>query len=677
MKKYIGAIVLSLIASVPLLWVAVLSTQSITKGGNLTADTEITIPTFKECIFTLVNNRLTLMIWVLMIVMIAILIIISYESSYSTKLYKVTNKIKIPVPSGENQHGSSWWMSDGEYKACYPYNVVKTNDATFQWLIKSGYDDLPYNLQKNKLSHYISTTISSSKFVLKHTNPQNQKKKNLEPFEQGGLVVGYKKSLNKEYWYTIKDDIHSLILGFTGSGKTRCFVIQSLINMALAGESIFINDLKGEIYQYTAPFLKKLGYELIVLDFKNMAKSMSYNLLQPVIDNLKNGNVNKAIQRSMDIANILVGEKSEHGEPLWHNGELAVVAASIIACCYDNVKKPKNQNLPYVYEWVTRMCEQRPGKSLLLQEYLKAVGENHPANKLLAQANVAPDKTKGSFYTSAATNLSLWTDRELYHMVNKSDFELVDIGKRKTAFFVILPDDRTTFYKVAALIVSQMYECLSDYADVTLGSGRLPIRVNFLLDEFGNFPAISDIDTKLTMSRSKGIRYNLFLQSFAQLKNRYDDNLAQIIMDNCSQWIYLTASNPETLQTISKKLDKYTTTSYSRSSGKRQDTSTSVNYIERDLLTPGELAILKRPYMLLTSDNGHKVAYSPDLAKWSCNKMLGLGNKKHNNEVRAFRDKNRPILNDITKPPDYEGLWLEKNFLSFCKSYALKRMMTK
>lgn len=638
--------------------------------------------TIKDCFLIYKNNPIVIPLWFIYTGLITLCVWLKFNSnSYTTKEYKVTDKISIPMPSGENQYGSSWFISQSEFNKKYPYNVVNTKkDNTIRYLIDTGYDDLPFKLQPHKLRSYIYNKVALSEFALKLSTKSPKKIRkalNLEPFKEngGGLVVGYRKRGKKEYWNTVTDDVHALILGYTGSGKSRNFVLQSIINIALAGESMFINDIKGELFQYTAPLLRKLGYQVNVLDFKNMGKSMSYNLLQPIINSLNNKNLNLAIQQSKDVANILVGEKTKNGEPLWHNGELAVISASILACCYDNINKPHNQNLPYVYHFITKMCEQRKGQPLLLQEYLEAVGEGHPANLLLAQANVAPEKTKGSFYTSAATTLQLWTDKQLYHMVNKSDFDLAGLGKRKTAFYMILPDDRTTFYSVATLIVAQMYERLSEYADVELGGGRLPVRVNFMLDEFGNFPAIPDFNKKLTLSRSKGIRFYLFLQSIAQLESEYDKVIAQIILDNCPLWIYLTVSNPETLKLVAEKLDKYTTTSYSRSSSKSTDTNTSVNYIGRDLLTPGELQRLQRPYILVMHEGDNKVSQNPDISKWSCNKMLGLGNKRHNTKLREFRENNRPILNDVSKPTDYEGLWIDANFKRFCQAYKLRSML--
>jgi len=416
---------------------------------------------------------------------------------------------------------------------------------------------------------------------------------------------------------------------------------------------------------YLKNFLEKLDYNIIVIDFKNMSKSMSYNLLQPIIDKFKAGETNKAIQLCRDIANILVGEKSDHTEPIWHNGQLAVVAAAIIATVFDNMDKPQNQNLTYVYEFITRMCAERKGQPMLLQEYLEAVGESHPANILLAQANVAPSKTRGSFYTSAATTLSLYTDRELYHIMKKSDFNLIDIATKKTAMFVILPDEKTTFHPAATIIVSQLYEQLIEYSDVKLGTGRLPRRVNFMLEEFGNFSTIKDFDTKLTVGGGRGIRFNLFVQSLEQLKIKYEDKVAETIKGNCQTWVYLLANERNTKDEIVHKLGSYTTSSYSLSSSKHSNGSASMQLIKRELLTTEEIGRIKRPYQLLMGNSGQKVCFAPDLSKYSLNAMLGLGNVKHNESVREFREKNRAVYNDVSQPVVMDGIWTHMD--NFCE----------
>ena len=128
------------------------------------------------------------------------------------------------------------------------------------------------------------------------------------PLKRGGVVVGMRKEGGKERIYFVGEDCHLLCVGATRSGKSRCLVLQSICLLGLAGESIFCSDPKAELYQYTAEFLKKLGYQVLVLDFKNPEKSMRYNLLQPVIDAVNAGDTDRAEMLAWDLTNNLVGK---------------------------------------------------------------------------------------------------------------------------------------------------------------------------------------------------------------------------------------------------------------------------------------------------------------------------------------------------------------------------------
>lgn len=613
------------------------------------------------------------------------------KDDYQAELYSVTPDIQIPQPLGQYQHGSAWFLSDKKFCGDYPVVRINLKAPVFRYLLQQGKQDInevkKYRISNGELRQrklfqnlphrMIYIKYNHSKLYLKR-QAKMLKRLDTEPLKKtgGGLVVNYKIRGRKEYINVLTDDIHSMVLGSTGSGKSRYLVIQSIICQLLAGESVFVSDPKGELYQYLCRLLKRLGVNTIVLDYRDMSKSMGYNFLQPIIDKLKAGDLNKAMQLCRDYATMIAGKKNEQTEPLWHDGKVAVLAAGIMACTYDNMDKPQNQNLCYVYEWLTRMCAERPGgKGLLLNEYLKVAGEDHPANLIFAQANVAPSKTRGSFYTSACTALTVFTDIQLYHICSNSDFKLTDLATKRTAMFVILPESKTTFYPLVSLLVAQIYEALDDYSNNVLGSGRLPRRVHFDLDEFGNFSAFPDFNMMLTVGRSKGIIYNLFLQSYAQLKEKYNDNICEIIKGNCTNQIYLKSTDDSgTNKPISDSLGKYTTSSYSLSSnsGKYSGGSSSMNLSERNLLFPDELKRLRRPYMLVIGENGCKITNSPDLSKWAFNTMLGLGNKKHNEKVRALRQSQRPKLKDVDKPPEYDGMWVTANFNKF-KIQSLKK----
>lgn len=475
--------------------------------------------------------------------------------------------------------------------------------------------------------------------------------------KRGGVVIGMKKEGNRERVFYVGEDSHLLCIGATRSGKSRCLVIESICALGLAGEGIVVSDPKSELFHYTSEFLKKLSYEVLVLDFKSPAKSMRYNLLQPVIDAIKGGDTDRAEMLAWDLTNNLVGKPE--GEKIWTNGECSIIAAAILCVVCDNVNRPEYQNMTNVYWFISEMCKMIGNKMPLL-EYVKKLPPAHPARALLSISDVAPSRTRGSFYTSALTTLRLFTSKSIYAITRSSDFHLADVGSRKQALFIILPDERTTYYPVASLVVSQQYEMLAEAADRR--GGRLKRRVNFILDEYGNFTPISDMTNKLTVAAGRGMRYSLYVQGFDQLEEKYSKKIANTIKGNCQTWVYLQADDPETLKEISEKLGSYTTSSYQLSANHAKYTtpssSQSVSLTERKLLNTDEVRRVRRPYQIVTSRSHPALMYAPDLSQWYFNKMLGLGDEEHNRKLREERENKRPVITDTKQEIALWNIWV-------------------
>lgn len=661
-------------------------------------------------ISTVENHRLLFLCFMGFSLLISVALLMSYSRNYISKLQRITPRIYTPVAAGQNQHGSARWMKKKEISKTFATMVLKPEEPLYKRLLEEGKADKKiiknHTINDNNRSKWfrkVSIWFKSNyeklinEFIKKFfpevwkdkeqqriekeldliddgpddseisehmTNDQklpvisNQKTNNKEvqirkesvnllsqpPIKKGGIVIGKKKLLGgKELIYYIDEDGHLICIGATRSGKSRTLVIQSVCNLGLAGESMVLSDPKGELYQYTAGFLKRLGYKVVVLDFKNPLRSDRYNLLQPIIDAIDDDDIPLATECAWDLVGILVGEAK--GEKIWTNGEASTIACAIMSVVYDNREgeKRKYQTLTNVYYFIAEMCKP-VGKKMPIVEYVKELPDNHPAKPLVAISEIAPERTRGSFYTAALTTLKLFTSSYINAMTKESDYNPKDLGREKTALFFVLPDDRTTYYSIASILVLQHYIQLVNESDNR--GGRLKKRVNFLLDEFGNFAAIPNFDTLLTVAAGRGMRFNLFLQDFAQLETKYDENVAKTIKGNCQIWAYLQTDNPETLKEISEKLGTYTVSTYSLSaqSSKYQSASSSasVNLTGRALLMPEEVKRITRPYSLVTSREDPVIMYSPDLSKWHFNKMLGLGNEEHNRKVRDYRDKQRP-----------------------------------
>jgi len=517
---------------------------------------------------------------------------------YHSRTRNLADKIITPVSAGQGQHGTASFLDPKKVDESFTGIELNPEGSTLKTLLREGDFD-----------------ARDIQFGTERLVPCNQGKSRITDDADkdfptlAGTVLGMRPGKQGERLYCATEDVHTLCVGATRSGKTRTVVLQTIGVLGLAGESMVLSDPKGELSQYTMPFLERLGYKVVTLDFRSPAKSSRYNYLQVIMDAVDIGDMAAAIDATWDLTSALVGEAK--GERIWTDGEAAVIACAIISVVYDNrpLKNPNEpdglraaweeeqdvqrgewRNLGNVYAFLANMCA-AVGDTMPLTAYMARLPDGHPAKSLAAIAKVAPQRTQGSFYTAALATLRLFTNPNIHVMTATSDFHLMDIGCEKTAVFIILPDEKTTYYSLASLFVSQCYEQLVRAADHR--GGRLKRRTNFILDEFGNFAPIPDFESKLTVGGGRGIRFTLFLQSFAQLQKKYGDEVARIIRGNCEIWIYLQAEDMETLKEISDKLGNYTVSTFSVSgshggTGKTSN-SHSMQLTGRALLTVDEV----------------------------------------------------------------------------------------
>ncbi len=381
--------------------------------------------------------QLFLIIQTLFSLFFVFVIFIQKENVYQSVLVNVTDNIQTPRAMGQGQHGTARWLKDTEFKRIFKKNVLETN-----------------------------------------------KKLEEQKFRKGGLIVGYEQKENKENIYYIDKNTHALVVGSTRSGKTRTIVLQTIGNLALAGESMIISDPKQEIYHYTNKYLKDLEYEVIALDFKNTEKSNCYNFLQPVIDAINANNYSKAVKLAWDLTESLAGDESTKMEKIWKDGEMSIIAGAILTVVYENRKHPEFQNLANVYMFINEMCLTE-NNTMPLNKYIKDLSPENPASQIFGIARIAPERTRSSFFTSALVTLRLFVADDVNQITYKSDFELKDTARKKTAIFILLPDDTLTYYSIASLFVNQQYVSLVEESDKN--GGVLKIRTNFILDEFREF----------------------------------------------------------------------------------------------------------------------------------------------------------------------------------------------
>lgn len=417
-----------------------------------------------------------------------------------------------------------------------------------------------------------------------------------ESLPKAGLVMGADLE-NKKVWLVTEDE-HSLIIGTTGSGKTRRNIYPTIWTLAKAGESMVATDPKGELYAATRSFLESMGYEVVMLDFRNPREtSHHWNPMKPVLDALKDDDHSKASESAWNIAHMIVHQTKRTGDPIWANGSESVIAALILYVA-TQAKKDSEKHLGSVFQLLVEygQVKKREIDDGIFEEYVPLVEllEDLPPGNIaklaFATAGMSPEKMRGSFFASVAADLRLFSDPAISYMTSFQDHNLNELGKRKTAVFLIIPDEVKTRHFLAALYVDQTYLQLVELANKKANQ-RIDIRTNFLLDEFGNMPKITDFDTKITVSRSRGVRYNLVVQGLDQLKEKYGET-ANTISGNCRVWLYLLTGDNQTAKVISEKLGTYTvaTDGYSSTSRARDlSSSYSQNLSKRELLTPDEV----------------------------------------------------------------------------------------
>lgn len=354
----------------------------------------------------------------------------------------------------------------------------------------------------------------------------------------------------KEVWVD-NSEYHNLVIGSTGSGKTQT-VVKPMVNLlAKKGESMIITDPKGEIYKYAANALKERGYKIIVLNFREPSHGNAWNPLTLPYVHFKNGNTDKSTELLDDVAlNILYDSSKKGGSDsdFWDKSAADFFSGLALGLFYDASEKQVNLNS---INYMSSIGEERYATSTYLKEYFNLKGQDSSPYIFASGTVNAPNETKGGILSTFRQKIRLFSSREsLSEMLAYSDFKMEDIGKEKTAVFMIIHDEKKTYHSLMTIFIKQCYETLIDVAQEN--GGKLPYRTNFILDEFANMPPLKDVDSMVSAARSRDIRFTFIIQNFAQLNDVYGKEVAEIIKGNCGNIVYLISTELAALEEISK-----------------------------------------------------------------------------------------------------------------------------
>ena len=352
----------------------------------------------------------------------------------------------------------------------------------------------------------------------------------------------------KEIWVD-NGEYHNLVIGSTGSGKTQTIVKPMVNLLAKKGESMIITDPKGEIYKYSASYLKEKGYRIIVLNFREPQRGNSWNPLSLPNQYYRAGNQDKAIELLNDVAlNILYDPSNKNESDFWEKSAADYFSGLALGLFQDAKEEEVNLNSINV---MSTVGEERYATSNYIKEYFGMKGEKSNAYMFASSTINAPNDTKGGLLATFRQKIrNFSTGEALSEMLSYSDFNMKDIGNGKTAVFMIIHDEKKTYHPLMTIFIKQCYETLIDVAQEN--GGKLPVRTNFILDEFANMPPLKDVDAMVSAARSRDIRFTFIIQNFAQLNDVYGDNVAEIIKGNCGNLVYLISTEMKALEEISK-----------------------------------------------------------------------------------------------------------------------------
>ena len=468
----------------------------------------------------------------------------------------------------------------------------------------------------NKYKIKNNNEYGSGRFATKSEIKKNFNKANISNIKRVGIPIYYSKDF-KKVWFD-NETPHYVYLGSSGSGKSVTAVIPTVTFLANAKEkrSIFITDPKGEIYHHTSKMLKEKGYNILTIDFREPQLSNHINILEPIIceyekyieyedlsnkteqqkeklnyKNISLSHYAEANRLISSIATMVMQEEIPGKDPFWNNSAKNLLEGLIGFFLeeYKDGKITREQiTMTSIRKFQNSTMEEK--NSRFFKSYIERKKYGSKSKDSLMPILSTSDNTYRSITGVFSEKMAIFDDINVANITSKSDFKLDILGREPTTLFVIVPDEDKVYYTLVTLIVGLLYRELVKLANKEK-TKKLPIQMDWLMDEFANCPPLSDIESIVSVSRSRGMRFHFFIQSFAQLDNVYGKEVAQIILDN-SGIEYLKTNTMSTAEEISKRLGKKTIESSSLSQSfsiSNYNGNHSTSLMARDVMTPDEV----------------------------------------------------------------------------------------
>ncbi len=428
-----------------------------------------------------------------------------------------------------------------------------------------------------------------------------------------GLIIGCKKSKHKMTAIVDDGDVHALMIGAAGVGKTAKFLYPNIEYCCAAGMSFLVTDTKGDVLRSYGPVAKAYGYDISVLDLRNPTQSDGFNMLNLVnqyMDNfLQTGSLvakAKAEKYAKIIAKTIVQNGLEGGAGqnsyFYDSAEGLVTAVILVIAEFCSPVKfeieGEQRHIVSVFKMIQDLLAVEKNEQSKFKTLMDKLPDDHKARWLSGAALNTSDQGMASVMSTALSKLNAFLDSEVEQLLCfESKVDTEKFVKEKSALFLILPEEDQTKFFLVSLIVQQLYREMLTIADEM--GGKLPNRTIFFLDEFGTLPKIESAEMMFSASRSRRISFVPIIQSLAQLTKNYGKEGGEIIMDNCQIGLYGGfAPNSETANVLSKNLGERTVLSGSTSKGREH--SKSYQMVGRLLMSPDEIKAMPKDMFIVT-----------------------------------------------------------------------------
>ena len=496
---------------------------------------------------------------------------------------------------GDGQHGTARWATKPEIRNTYahvPYTPSK-------WREQAKNGNVP------------TMSVMKKGNLFKRQKPQLVE----EPLPQG-IVVGCKGSNKRTEAMVDTGDVHALMIGAAGVGKTAFWLYPCIEYACASGMSFLSTDTKGDVMRNYGTIAKEYGYKVSVIDLRNPTRSNGNNLLHLVNkymdlykeypDELaykaKAEKYAKIISKTIILSGMDAASFGQNA--YFYDAAEGILTATILLVA--EFCEPDSRHIVSVFKIIQELLAPAAGKKgkNKFHELMEMLPNDHKAKWFAGSALNTGEQSMASVMSTALSRLNAFLDSELEQLLCfDTEIDAEVFCSEKSAVFIIMPEENPNTFFMISLILQQMYREILAVADEN--GGKLKNRCVFFCDEYGTLPKIQDAEMMFSASRSRRLQIVPIIQSFSQLDKNYGKEGAEIIVDNTQLTIFGGfAPNSTSAEVLSKALGSRTVMSGSVSRGKN-DPSQSLQMIERPLMTPDELKSMPKGQFVVMKTGAH------------------------------------------------------------------------